>query len=68
MDRFRNCLFQIEQEFAETYLLCGSVEGGVTASMKTRSNVLVVKFTSNFMNSARGFNLSYEAIESKYTR
>ena len=45
-------------------MVCGL--GKVSATpMKTRSNVLVVKFRSNFINTGRGFNLTYEAIGSK---
>ena len=62
-----NFLFQIDQGFGETYIMCDSGEGGVSTRIKTKSNVLIVKFRSNFMNSARGFNLTYEAIQSKWT-
>ena len=47
--------------------MCGISDNMVPGEvMETRSNVMYIRFLSNNINTARGFNLTYAEFESKY--
>ena len=57
-------ILQISDEYAPISLLCGF--GGERPPIETRSNVMYVHFISNNYLTAAGFNLTFEAVRSKY--
>ena len=59
-----NAQFQISDAYAPLTALCGF--GGERPPLETRSNVMYVLFVSNNYLTAAGFNLTFEAVPSKY--
>ena len=56
-------MFQISDNIGELTILCGF--GDVRPPLETRSSMMFVEFYSNNYLVFKGFNVTYEAIESK---